>query len=199
MKSATTKAIVLKTKNIGEKDKFVFLYSQDFGRILTVAMGARGITSKFTGHLETLNNITCDLYFGPKKTILRDVSSSTSATKERTSLEQVNCTLEIAHITEKNIFEGQTIKGLIPLINKTIRHIQESKKFNLIILAYQIKLLDLLGSIPDFKDKNLRAEEPLRKFFNYCQKHPYEHIEKIAITPKEENKFQQILSSLFLV
>jgi len=70
MKRATTIAIVLGSKNFMESDKIVHLYSEDLGKIRAIAKGARRITSKFVGHLETLNLVTASLYFGPKNTIL---------------------------------------------------------------------------------------------------------------------------------
>ncbi len=46
--------IILKTKDLREKDKLVAIYTSDFGKIQAKAIGAKKISSKMAGHLEPI-------------------------------------------------------------------------------------------------------------------------------------------------
>lgn len=61
MNSYQTNAIVLKRENIFEADRLYYLYTEDFGKIRTVAGGARKIGAKLAGHLEPFNLIWAEL------------------------------------------------------------------------------------------------------------------------------------------
>jgi DNA repair protein RecO (recombination protein O) len=46
--------IILKTRDLWEKDKLVVIYTSDFGKIQAKAVGAKKISSKMAGHLEPI-------------------------------------------------------------------------------------------------------------------------------------------------
>lgn len=54
MANYSTKAINLKSYNLGESDKIVVMYSRDFGIIKCVAKGVKRTTSKLGGRMRTL-------------------------------------------------------------------------------------------------------------------------------------------------
>ena len=56
-----TNAIVLKRENIFEADRLYYLYTEDFGKIRTIAGGVRKINAKLTGHLEPFNLVWMEL------------------------------------------------------------------------------------------------------------------------------------------
>ena len=56
-----TEAIVLDKEPVGEADLYVYLYTQELGRITARAISARKITSKLAAHLEPLNVIQARL------------------------------------------------------------------------------------------------------------------------------------------
>lgn len=64
MPSYKTKAIVLKSYNLGEADKILKLFSKDNGLIDAVAKGARKIKSRFGGRLELFNFVELELSRG---------------------------------------------------------------------------------------------------------------------------------------
>lgn len=61
MATYQTNAIVLKRENIFETDRLYYLYTEDFGKIRTIAGGVRKINSKLAGHLEPFNFIWAEL------------------------------------------------------------------------------------------------------------------------------------------
>ncbi len=63
MKDYVTKAVVLEREPIGEADSRVVLFTEQFGKVVARAKGARKITSKLSAHLEPLSLITARLVF----------------------------------------------------------------------------------------------------------------------------------------
>lgn len=56
-----TNAIILKRENIFETDRLYHLYTEDFGKIRTIAGSVQKINSKLAGHLEPFNLIWVEL------------------------------------------------------------------------------------------------------------------------------------------
>ena len=64
MSSYKAKAVILKSYKLGESDKIIKLYSQQYGVISAVAKGARRIRSKFGGRLELFNLVDLEIATG---------------------------------------------------------------------------------------------------------------------------------------
>jgi len=61
MATYQTSAIVLKREDIFEADRLYHLYTEDFGKIRTIAGGVRKNGAKLTGHLEPFSLIWVEL------------------------------------------------------------------------------------------------------------------------------------------
>ena len=61
MAAYKTNAIVLKREDIFEADRLYHIYTEDFGKIRTIAGGVRKINAKLTGHLEPFNLVWMEL------------------------------------------------------------------------------------------------------------------------------------------
>ncbi len=188
MRTFITRCVILGTKNLGEKDKLVHLYSEDFGKIVVKAKGARSMTSKFLGHIQTLNFCTATLYFSPKSIILTEIISEH---KPRQKKEVLFASLIIAEITNRMLFENQTMENLLRLMEKTLQHLNETGKIFLITSAYIIKFLDKIGIIP-----NYRIQTKYDKFLKFLKTQKFSEIEKISVTKEEQEKTKQILQKI---
>lgn len=149
MRTVTTKCVILGHTNLGESDKIIYLYSDELGKIRAIAKGARKITSKFTGHLETLNFCTVELYFSPRNTIIREIITNKSPFKKRKSFKTLSNALKIAEITNQALYENQTLENLTQLLKNAVKQLSKSRKKDLVARSYTIKLLDKCGYIPD--------------------------------------------------
>ncbi len=196
MKNFSGTCIILGHKNLGEADKLVYLYNEELGKIKTVAKGARRITSRFIGHLETLNIINCSLYFGPKNIILREIVTAENFTTLRRNLNSASSAMQIAEITNHIIYENQTLENLLRLLEKTLSHLSKSSKPNLIAIAYIIKLLDKAGLMPDFKTLETDIEHKYIKFLNYLKNESLSDIERISTTKTDDFQIQKIVKNM---
>lgn len=200
MKNLTTKCVILGHKNIRENDKLIFIYTEKLGKLKAVAKGSRKLTSKFTGHLETLNICTVELYFGPKNTLITEIGSGKNLLKNVKDLKTIEAALKIAEITNKVIFEEQTVENIIPLITETLKKITENhEKIELIKNAYIIQLLDKIGYIPDFKENLFNLKEKYVKFFNYLRTRPINEINRIKLKSEEEKYIEKITEQLLAI
>lgn len=200
MKNLKTKCIILGKKNFGETDKLVFLYSEEFGKIKAIAKGARKITSKFTGHLETLNSCIVELYNGPKNIILQEIVTENTPFRSRKSLSAISSAINIAEITNKALFENQVLENLPALINETLKLLLSSRKKTLITVSYLIKFFDKMGVVPDFSKLYGKkfAEQKYQKFFNFIKTKSLKDILKIKLSKKEKNKIINFTQNMIL-
>lgn len=197
MKTATTDAIILGNKNFGETDKLVFLYCTELGKIKVVAKGARKITSKFTGHLVTLNFCRVSLYFGPRNTILTEIVSLTKNTQRiKNELTHLQAALKIAEITNKILHDNEIMEDLYSLLKHTLFHLKNSRKPELISLAYIIKFLGKQGVMPEFKTLQTKVQEKYLKFFRFIVTQNYANIEKIALNENEKIQIEKLILRL---
>jgi len=179
--------IILKTKNIGEKDKLVFLYTNEFGLLHTIAKNSRKLTSHFTGKLIPLSCGNAEIYFSPKRILIIEIKSKNIIGDEN-NLETIQYTQEIAHITKIITPEEQKYDNLIELLKTTVFHIRQPLKKNLIFAGFIIKLFELAGLIPDFKSIDSKTEEKYLKLFHFLKTQKFKEIIKISLT-SEENKY----------
>ncbi len=196
MKNLTTTAIILGHKNFGQYDKLIFLYTEELGKIKTIAKGSRKITSKFTGHLETMNLVEVSLYFGPKNIILTEIITKKTLKEIRGSLEKITEILEIAKMTNQMVFEKQKLKDLTKLIEATIEQFKTTRKPRQIKQGYQIKLLDKMGLIPDFRSIETKIDIKYLKFLNFLKESPLSEIEKIKLEKEEEINTNKIIEKI---
>ena len=61
MAAYKTNAIILKRVDIFEADRVYHIYTENFGKIRTIAGGVRKINAKLTGHLEPFNLVWVEL------------------------------------------------------------------------------------------------------------------------------------------
>lgn len=67
-----SEGLVLTKKNLLRNDKFVIIFSQDFGKITLLAKGVKKIKSKRLSHLETGNYIKFSFYKKGERLYLRE-------------------------------------------------------------------------------------------------------------------------------
>jgi len=194
MKSKTTTAIVLGQKKFGENDKLVFLYTKDFGKLMTVVRGARKMTSKFTGHLETLNSCDVTLYFGPGNILITEILSSKSLLKDDTNFLQLKTGIQIAEVTNRLLEENHAIDGLSNLLETSIMQLKKTEKPEIVLTCYIIKLLDMLGLMPEFNTgTRFKMEEKYVKYFNYAKLNPMHMLDNINLKTEETQFITKIL------
>jgi DNA repair protein RecO (recombination protein O) len=196
MRNHSSVSVVLGHKNLGEFDKLIFLYNEDFGKLKAIARGARKITSKFTGHLESLNFCKTQFYFSNKNVLITEIETIKSFKEIRDDLDKTNCALQIAKITDRLLYEGQKVENLQSLIFEALDNINKLKTPNLITTYYIVKLLDKVGIVPNFKEIGQNIGSKYRKFFYFVQNNSLEKVRKIVLEKEEEEEIKSIITRI---
>lgn len=196
MKSTSVNCVILGHRDFTENDKLIFLYTEEFGKIKVIAKGGRKITSKFTGHVETLNFAMAEIYFGPRNIILKEIITIKNFKKIRDNLERLSAAIQIAEITNHLLYEGQKLDNLMGLLTDTLQQLSTSTKPALTSQAYMIKILDQSGLVPDFKNIISNLDQKYLKFFHYLQTQPLNAIDKINVTEKENETINLVIKKI---
>ncbi len=199
MRSKNIKCIILGNRNFGEFHKIIKLYSEEFGKIEAIAKGARKISSKFTGHLETLNFCHVNLYFGPRNIILSEIQTIRTHKKLHENLNKLKTGLQIADVTNQLVYENQCIDDLFEILEESLHHLMETEKDSLIIYHYITKLLEKTGHLPNFKETETNLNHKYQKFFHFLNTQPLTEIQKIKLSREEEqtikNKLREVIEN----
>lgn len=196
MKSISINCVILGHRDFTENDKAIFMYTEEFGKIKVIAKGGRKITSKFTGHLETLNFAMAEIYFGPRNIILKEIITIKNFKKIRDNLERLSAAIQIAEITNHILYENQKLDNLMGLLTETLQQLSISNKPSLTSQAYVIKILDQSGLVPDFKTIVSNLEQKYLKFFHFLQTQPLNAIDRIILSEKENEIINQVIKKI---
>lgn len=155
---ATYKAssIILKSSRLGEADKILRLYSQEYGIISAIAKGAFNLKSKFSGRLELYNVIDCELSSGRNLDVISQAEIIGTFQNISSDFYKFNIAQIISEMILKTQSEGSPQQGIFRLIYVVLREINRCALSDSItlkkILAFFIaKLLKIMGYVPLFE------------------------------------------------
>lgn len=165
-----TKGIVLRRRNIGETDRILTIYTENYGKLSALARGVRRTTSKLAGHLEILVESNLHLVQGKsyliitsaeEKTRFKTIGKLLPQTSTAYYLADLICLLTQDEVPQKEVY-NLLFKGLKLL---------ETKDHRLLTPAFTINLLTLLGFRPELYQCVVSGEKlsPERLRFSYSQ------------------------------
>lgn len=162
MPEIRTTGIVLKRQNYGEADRILQIFTSDLGLISAIAKGVRKMKSRQAGALELfrvadlrLHRRTGELFLITNAVINKAFNFSDFKLSALAVIYLMSEWLLVLLPPEKPLPE---VYGLTLQIFQAL---QKTKKFPLIQLAFQAKLLNLLGYLPEFSGPD-RAHKLLR-------------------------------------
>ena len=149
MRHLNTPGIILKKHNSGEYDQFITLYCPTLGKIQALAKGSRKIESSFTGHLETLNICHFQLYKGPHTFMITQCQAESVFKNVRDDFTKSMLAILISEIFQRATSATEDGEALFYLLEKTLTSLNQNHKHLLCLESFKIKLLNLLGVMPD--------------------------------------------------
>ncbi len=152
-RSHTLEAIVLQTHNVGEADRFCILFTRERGKLAARARGVRKLQSKMGGTLLPMQHIHVDIVEGSAGMLITSVhrigketnADLKSFSQTQQGIEMLISILEDDHPLEE-IFD-LTLKFLEACDNGHDKP----------LLPFSIRLLHLLGVLPDRKSDIFRV------------------------------------------
>jgi DNA repair protein RecO (recombination protein O) len=144
-RSVKTEAIVLKKKNLLDKDVLVFLFTETEGKVVVLAKGIRKLTSRRSPHLQTGNLIVVQLHRKNNRSYLEQsslISGFSELKKESSKVYQLYWFL---YILEKLLPENQKEDIVYNLTKSFIVKLSQSTSKYDLLTEYLNKLLRKLG------------------------------------------------------
>lgn len=145
-------AIVLKTYNVGEADRFCILLTRKNGRIAARAAGVRRTTSKRGAALLPLRRITIEYTSGRTGAFTVTQASCIDPYSEcATCLHAFSCAEQGMELLMHLIHEGEPVESVYDLTRDFLARCSAAHTPSLLPL-FTLKLLARLGSFPDGED-----------------------------------------------
>lgn len=151
MKSFQTKGLVIHKFLIGEGDNFVTFYTQHHGKLKVKVRGAKKVTGRFMGHLEYLNLCNLEIYRGPKNLVLTSCTAIESFPEIKKDFDRLNQSFDIIKLLNKATYEDEHIDEVFALTIHSLELLNKEANSSLASNTFKLKLLNLLGLLPDFR------------------------------------------------
>lgn len=143
-----TEAIVLLSRDSGDADKLVTLFSRDFGKINTMAYGARRPRNRLSGYLQVFMNIDVALVAGKGIDSIKQCEPLQSFRQLRDTLTPMSYGFFLAELVSELCPERQPEPEVFDLLLQIFPLLLERNP-RLVALAGAWKILSLLGYHPE--------------------------------------------------
>lgn len=149
-KNLKTKGIILARRNIGEADRLLTVFSEEFGKIKIVARGSRRIKSKLAPHIEPFCVTKLEFVEGKSFYILTGAERETSK-GDFSSIDDYRIISYLYEITDLAFQEREPNKTIFSLLAEITNKRYETEKELAVCRYYELKLLSSIGFRPDFE------------------------------------------------
>jgi len=155
----TTTGLVLRTRPLTETSLIVHWLSRDFGRLATVAKGARRPKSPFLGKLDLF--YLADFSFARSRRselhVLREVNLRDTHNLLREQLVVLQQVAYCAALLEQATEIETPLPTIFHLLNGMLEHLPALGRQSQTIFAFELKLLNELGLQPDLLQTKLNG------------------------------------------
>lgn len=145
-----TEAWVLGSRDVGEADRLVILYTKDLGRIDALAKGVRVISSKLRGHLNTFSNTRVLLTPGKEYWRLLDAETKPIPERARKLRRAEECREFLLRVITHALPDSRIWEALFAFYD-----IDGKDK----VTRFKLNVLDALGILPERVDESAENVE----------------------------------------
>ena len=146
-------ALVIKKSVYGESDYLVTLFTDRYGKVRVLARGAKKSKKRFGGRLEPFLHLNADITLNESKfDILNDITLINAYSNIMESLESFAVGSFVLEHLDIFAFENQLSEELFAESIKTFELIDGNQNLLPSLLKFQLKLLEINGIKPDFKN-----------------------------------------------
>lgn len=143
-----TEGIVLKTRNLGEADRIVTLYSPDRGKIRAVARGARRPRSRFVSSTQMFACADFLIFSGKSLDSISQVEVKASFPRLHEDLTRLANASYAVELVDEMVEEGERGEEIFSLLLAYLRLVSETHDPEMATRAFEIKFAAALGYGP---------------------------------------------------
>lgn len=166
MGTIKTKGIIIAENNMNDFDKMLTMITPGMGKIACAAKGARRPKSLLLGGTQFLCFGDYVLYKGGETYNINSCEPIEIFYNIRTDLEKLKYAVHITKIINDVVQENQNCYRILQLFLNTLYVISEKdKNLDLILAIFKIKLLSMIGYMPNIKGcGNCKTQENIDSF-----------------------------------
>ena len=153
MRSYKAEGIVIKRKNFGEADRFLTVFTKQYGKISIKAKGVRKISSRRGAHVELLNLVDMNLYKGHSLPILTEAQSVNNFPMLKADLRSVGIAYHLCELVDSLCPENQENFKVFILLLETLLKLEEKDEAPRIVEKFERELLLSLGFMSSKQDE----------------------------------------------
>ena len=144
--------VVLKSARSGETSKHVTFLGRDSGKVKLLAKGALSPKSPFVGLLEPGNRLEILYYYKEGRSLffLKEVHVHSSLQSRAGSLDGLAASLAVLEVLDQVCYWGSPDHRVVDLVTDHLA-CKPAADPVLFFLAFEFKLLDVLGSLPEIR------------------------------------------------
>lgn len=143
-----TEAIVLSRRDYGEADRILTLYTRSEGKVGAIAKGVRRIASRKAGHLELFTHAELLMAQGRSLDVVTQAETREPFRALRDDLVRMAYACHVAELLDRAVDEGEASPPTFDLLRDTLAGLCEASDPSLVVRAFDLRLLGLLGYRP---------------------------------------------------
>jgi len=148
-RSFRVEAVVLRHTNFGEADRYLVLYTRQYGKLKAVAKGIRKIKSRKAGHLEPFTLSTIQLSRGHDTPIITQAETILAFQEIHSNLDLMAQSAVLVELLDRFTFEAEENAELFTLLVETLKRICSGEDPFLAVHFYEMGLLGIVGFQPE--------------------------------------------------
>jgi DNA repair protein RecO (recombination protein O) len=158
MKYRECDGYILARYNLAEHDRIYSFFTSDLGKIRFVAKGVKKSTAKLSGQLQPFSRLHIRLIHGKNLDILVGAQMSQHFDLLQTSLEAVGVGYRMVEMLQRCLAEDQPAPAAFELFEHCCEALTGGVTPQLVNQFFSVRLLDSMGSQPDFEHVNPTAQ-----------------------------------------
>lgn len=148
VKSIKTEAIVLKKKNLPSNDVLITFLTQDFGKVATLAKGARSLNSRRQPHLQTGNLIGIMLHESKERYYLQETVLISAFSQIKSNDKKIGSVYFFLHIIDRLLPEQEPEPRIYEHTKQFLANLSRSTDIRTDLLErYLNEIMRILGYI----------------------------------------------------
>lgn len=144
-----TEGIVLRTRNIGEADRIITLYTREHGKVEGVARGSRRVRSRLIGGTQLFTHGRYMMFSGRSLETVSQAEIKRSFVGLREDLIKLAHASYIAELLDVSLEPGEPSEELFTLLEEAFIALDEDVSPALVVRWFELRLMDLLGYHPE--------------------------------------------------
>lgn len=190
--------LVLRTRPLTDTSLIVHWLTPDFGRLATVAKGARRPKSTFRGQIDLFHLAEFSFARSRRSELhtLREIRVLESNAALRPELIYLQQASYGAALIEQTTETESPLPVLFAQFNGLLRELPKHPARSATVFAFEMKLLDDLGMKPDFSDASLSAGT--RQLLEKLTTEDWPNLFRIRLSPAQELEIQKYLHGFLI-